>query len=112
MKRLDASLVSLAGFAASQWAEQQAANGSSHRRQLRQLVAVGLELHERAELYAAAPHLLRSLQTVISHASVAVEQTGNHEMPSLRKDPSPLGSSSGNGAKGRKGIRPSQGTNQ
>jgi hypothetical protein len=104
MKRLDAALVSLAGFAASQWAEQQAANGSRNKGRLRELAAVGLELHIRSELYASAPDLLRSLQNVIAHASVAVGQTGNHEMPSLRKDDTSVGGGGGNGAKGRKSV--------
>lgn len=107
---MDARLISLAGFAAVQWAEQQAANGSNHKARLRRLVAVGLELHTRSELYAAAPDLLRSLQRVIAHASVAVDQTGSHEMSTLRKDVASFGGSGSNGAKGRKGVRPEEGT--
>jgi len=84
--KLDAPLVSLIGFAASQWAEQQAGNGHNgrHKRRLRQLIVAGLEMHKRSELYAAAPDLLRSLQTVASHATMALELTNANEMPEVR----------------------------
>lgn len=86
MKRLDPSLVSLIGFAASQWAEHQAGNGNNggkHKRRLRQLIAAGLEMHKRSELYASAPLLLRSLQRVATHATIALEQTAPHELSAL-----------------------------
>jgi hypothetical protein len=103
MKSLDASLVSLVGFAASQWAEHQANNGSGHKRRLRQLVAAGMEIHQRSEIYAAAPALLRSLQTVAAHASIAMEITNGHEMPKVRTQDNGQGDSRRNGKQGRQG---------
>jgi hypothetical protein len=112
MKRLDASLVSLVGFAASQWAEHQANNGSNHKRRLRQLVAAGLEIHTRSELYAAAPDLLRSLQRVASHATITLQQTASDELPPLWKTPAAQAGSGGNGSKGRQGQGREQSANK
>jgi hypothetical protein len=106
VKRIDASLVSLVGFAASEWAQQQAGNGHNGgkpNRRLRQLVAAGLEIHTRAELYASAPVLFRSLQRVATHATITLERTAPDEMPALpQADPAQAGSGS-NGSKGRQG---------
>jgi hypothetical protein len=115
MKRLDAPLVSLIGFAAAQWAEEQTGNGHNggkHKRRLRQLVIAGLELHTRSELYAAAPDLLRSLQTVASHASIALQLTNDHEMPKVwTQDPRQSGRRR-NGQQGRNGQGTKQGKKQ
>lgn len=114
MKRINAPLISLIGFAASQWAEQQAGNGHNgkHKRRLRQLVVAGLELHTRSELYAAAPDLLRSLQTVAAHASMALELTNGHEMPEMRtQDPGQSGRRR-NGQQGRQGKVAAKGSKQ
>lgn len=114
MKRLDAPLVSLIGFAAAQWAEEQAGNGHNgkHKRRLRQLIVAGLELHTRSELYAAAPDLLRSLQTVASHASIALQLTNGHELPKMRtQDPGQSGRR-GNGQQGRQGEVAAKGSKQ
>jgi hypothetical protein len=112
VKRLDSSLVSLVGFAASQWAEHQANNGSNHKRRLRQLVAAGLEIHQRSELYAAAPSLLRSLQRVADHATIALQVTASDELPPLWKtDPAQTGGGS-NGSKGRKDQGAKQGAEE
>lgn len=71
MKRLSPELLSLVGFAASQWAEERV-NGSRHRRRYRQLIAAGLELHQNAHQYAAAPRMEAALKRVIDHAVRAV----------------------------------------
>jgi hypothetical protein len=112
MKRLDASLVSLVGFAASQWAEHQANNGSNHKRRLRQLVAAGMEIHQRSELYASAPHLLRSLQRVASHATIALQQTAPDEVSELWQNSPAQSGSGGNGRKGRQGQGREQGADK
>ena len=67
MNRLSPRTLSLVGFAASEWAGERL-NGSRHRKQYRQLVAAGLQLHTNADLYAAAPKLEAALRRVISHA--------------------------------------------
>lgn len=103
MKRLDASLISLVGFAASQWAELQASNGSRHKRRLMQLHEAGLEIHVRSSLYASAPELPRALQRVASHASIAVELTANDEMPEMRTLNPKEGTRRRNGQEGRQG---------
>ena len=106
MKRLDASLVSLVGFAASQWAQEQESNGhngGNPKRRLRQIVAAGLEIHTRAELYASAPVLLRSLQRVATHATITLEQTAPHELSELWQTYSAQAGSGSNGSKGRQG---------
>lgn len=114
MERLDAPLISLVGFAASQWAEQQASNGHNgkHKRRLRQLIVAGLELHTRSELYAAAPDLLRSLQTVAAHASMALELTNGHELPKVRTQDNGQSGRRRNGQHGRQGQGTKQGTKQ
>ena len=71
MNRLNPRTLSLVGFAASEWAGERI-NGSRHRRQYRQLIAAGLELHSNADLYAAAPKLEAALRRVIDHARRAV----------------------------------------
>ena len=115
MKRLDAPLVSLIGFAAAAWAEEQTGNGHNggkHKRRLRQLVIAGMELHTRSELYAAAPDLLRSLQTVASHASIALQLTNGHELPKMRtQDPGQNGRRR-NGQQGRQGKVAAKGSKQ
>jgi hypothetical protein len=103
MKRIDASLVSLVGFAASQWAEVQASNGSRHKRRLMQLREAALEMHVRSSLYASAPELLRALQRVASHASIAVELTAKDEMPEMRTLNPGQGACRRNGQEGRQG---------
>lgn len=106
MKRLDASLVSLVGFAASQWAQEQAGNGHNGgkpKRRLRQLVAAGLEIHTRAELYASAPVLLRSLQRVASHATITLQQASPDEVSALWQTNPAQSGSGGNGGEGRQG---------
>jgi hypothetical protein len=112
VKRLDSSLVSLVGFAASQWAEHQANNGSNHKRRLRQLVAAGMEIHQRSELYAAAPALLRSLQRVADHATIVVQLTASDELPPLWKTPASQVGGGGNGSKGRQGQGREQGADK
>lgn len=71
MNRISPRTLSLVGFAASEWAGERL-NGSRHRRQYRQLIAAGLELHTNAGLYAAAPRLDAALRQVINHARKAV----------------------------------------
>jgi hypothetical protein len=115
MKRLDSSLVSLVGFAASQWAQEQESNGHNGgkpKRRLRQIVAAGLEIHTRAELYASAPVLLRSLQRVATHATITLERTAPDEVSALSQaDPAQVGSG-GNGSKGRQGNGGEQGADK
>jgi hypothetical protein len=114
VKPIDAPLISLVGFAASQWAEQEAGNGHNgkHRRRLMQIRDAGLELHIRCTLYASAPDLLRSLQTVATHASMALQLTDSHEMPEMRtQDPGQDGRRR-NGQHGRKGQGTKQGAKQ
>ncbi len=114
MKAIDAPLISLVGFAASQWAEQEAGNGHNgkHRRRLMQIRDAGLELHIRSTLYASAPDLLRSLQTVAAHASMALQLTDTNEMPQMRtQDPRQSGRR-GNGQHGRKGQGAEQSAEQ
>lgn len=74
MKRLSPQLLSLVGFAASQWAEERV-NGSRHKRQYRRLVAAGLELHTNADRYSAAPRMEAALKRVIDHAVRAVAES-------------------------------------
>lgn len=115
MKRLDAALVSLVGFAASQWAEHQAGNGNNggkHKRRLRQVAAAGLEIHTKAELYASAPVLWRSLQRVASHATIALEQTAPNELSALWQTYPAQSGSGGNGRQGRQGQRKAQSADQ
>lgn len=71
MNRITPRTLSLIGFAASEW-EGERINGSRHRRQYRQLIAAGLQLHTNANLYAAAPRLDAALRQVINHARKAV----------------------------------------
>jgi hypothetical protein len=103
MKRLDASIIALVGFAASQWAEHQANNGSRHKRRLMQLRDAGLEIHVRSTLYASAPALLRALQRVAAHASIVVEYTAPDEMPKVRTLNSSQSHRRRNGQQGRQG---------
>ncbi len=111
MKRLDASLVSLVGFAASQWAQEQASNGhngGNHKRRLRQLVAAGIEIHERADLYASAPTLWRSLHRVVSHATITLQQTAPDGVSALPEKDTAQTDRGGNGSKRREGRRGSE----
>jgi hypothetical protein len=111
MKAIDAPLISLVGFAASQWAEQEAGNGANngrHRRRLMQIRDAGLELHIRSTLYASAPDLLRSLQTVAAHASIALELTDHHEVSKVR----PSHPNEGNGRRAGEQGRKNNGTKQ
>lgn len=71
MKAITPQTLSLIGFAASEWAGERI-NGSRHRRQYRQLIAAGLQLHSNADLYAAAPRLEAALRQVLHHARRAV----------------------------------------
>lgn len=71
MNRISPRTLSLIGFAASEWAGERI-NGSRHRRQYRQLIAAGLQLHTNADLYAAAPKLKAALRQVLRHARRAV----------------------------------------
>jgi hypothetical protein len=115
MKAIDAPLISLVGFAASQWAEQEAGNGNNngkHRRRLMEIRDAGLELHIRSTLYASAPDLLRSLQTVAAHASMALQLTDTHEMPEMRTQNPGQDGRRGNGQHGRKGQGAEQGAEQ
>ena len=113
MKAIDAPLISLVGFAASQWAEQEAGNGNNngkHRRRLMEVRDAGLELHIRSVLYASAPDLLRSLQTVAAHASMALQLTDTNEMPEMRTHDSLQNGSRRNGKKGRQDKGAEQGS--
>lgn len=108
MKRLDASLVSLVGFAASQWAQEQASNGhngGNHKRRLRQIIAAGLEIHTRADLYASAPTLWRSLHKVASHATITLQQTAPDGLSVLPEKDSAQVDGGSNGSKRREGRR-------
>ena len=71
MKRLSPQLLSLVGFAASEWASERV-NGSRHKAQYRRLIAAGLELHTNADRYAAAPRMEIALKRAIDHAVRAV----------------------------------------
>jgi hypothetical protein len=115
MKAIDAPLISLVGFAASQWAEQEAGNGANngkHRRRLMQIRDAGLELHIRSTLYASAPDLLRSLQTVAAHATIALSLTDDHEMPKVRTQNPGQDGRRGNGQHGRQGQGAEQSAEQ
>jgi hypothetical protein len=115
VKPIDAPLISLVGFAASQWAEQEAGNGHNngkHRRRLMEIRDAGLELHIRCALYASAPDMLRSLQTVAAHASMALELTNGHEMPQMRSQDPRQDGRRRNGQHGRQDEGAKQGKKQ
>lgn len=78
MKTLTPQMLSLVGFAASEWAGERV-NGSRHRAQYRRLIAAGLELHTNATRYSAAPKIEVALREVIDRAVRAVaHQQKNH----------------------------------
>ena len=68
MKTPDHKLLSIIGFAASEWAKQNISK-SRHREHYRRVIAAGLEVHENCELYAAAPRMRRSLNAIARHAA-------------------------------------------
>ena len=67
MKSPDPKIMSIVGFAASEWARQHI-NGSSHRAHYRRVIAAAITVHENCELYAAAPRMRRSLTAIAKHA--------------------------------------------
>ncbi len=68
MKTPNPQLLSIVGFAASEWARQHI-NGSTHRAHYRRVIAAALTIHEQCELYAAAPRMQRSLNAIARHAA-------------------------------------------
>ena len=68
MKQPDPKLLSIVGFAASEWAKEHI-NGSSHRAHYRRVISAALTVHENCELYAAAPKMRRSLSAIARHAA-------------------------------------------
>jgi hypothetical protein len=72
----------------------------------------GLELHIRSTLYASAPDLLRSLQTVAAHATIALSLTDDHEMPKVWTQNPGQDGRRGNGQHGRQGQGAEQSAEQ
>ena len=68
MKTPNPQLLSIVGFAATEWAKQNI-NKSRHREHYRRVIAAGLVVHEHCELYAAAPKMRRSLNAIAKHAA-------------------------------------------
>ena len=74
MKTPDHKLLSIVGFAASEWAREHI-NGSSHRAHYRRVIAAALTVHENCELYASAPRMRRSLNAIARHAAKMARST-------------------------------------